>query len=59
MNEAIIELAMKDTTIRLMVKSLIQDMIPNIINKMTPEEKEKIIKNLNGECRMAFKIMNT
>jgi hypothetical protein len=54
MNEAMLEIAVKDPNIRLMVKSLIEDMIAEIINTISPEEKEMILKNLNGECRMAF-----
>lgn len=58
MNEALIEVAMEDPNIQLMIRSLIQDMIAEIINDLTPEERDQIINNLNGDCRVAFQYVS-
>jgi hypothetical protein len=54
MNEAMIEVAMEDPSIRLIIKSLIQDMIRDILDGLTDEERNTIVANLNGECRAVY-----
>ena len=54
MTDVIMQNALKDPNIRLIINSNIEKMMEEIIQGLTPEEIKNIVDNMDGECRTAF-----
>lgn len=53
----IIETALTDPNIRLIINSKIQDMMIEILDSLTPEERQNIVDNMDGECRKSYMLL--
>ena len=54
MTDVMMETALKDPNLRLIINSKIQDMVAEIFKELTPEEIKDIADNMDGECRISF-----
>lgn len=52
--DRIVYFCLEDPEMKLLIHSKIQDMIQDILKNMIMEERDKVVNNLNGECKPAF-----